>query len=65
MKEMNSLDEMVEQLMLKDKKTLSIMLVGAIQKIELAKRALSLVLQYELEPQDTELINKTVDQLIK
>lgn len=59
----NSQEEYFNDLMKKDKKTLSYMLLAAVHKLELARRALKIASEYELEEVDNEIIQKVLMEL--
>lgn len=63
---MNNVNDMVKELMNKDKKTLSYMVVGALHKLEIAKRTLRTMLKdYEFEEEDTKLFRAALQEVEK
>lgn len=63
---MNNVNDMVKELINKDKKTLSYMVVGALHKLEIAKRTLRTMLQdYEFEEEDTKLFIAALQEVEK
>lgn len=64
-KELTPLQEMLEKFKTYKKKELEYMLAGAIHKLEIARRALAIVNEYELEPMDKVLIDKAIEEILK
>lgn len=63
--ELTPLQEMLEKFKTYKKKELEYMLAGAIHKLEIARRALAIVNEYELEPMDKVLIDKAIEEILK
>lgn len=63
--ELTPLQEMLEKFKTYKKKELEYMLAGAIHKLEIARRALAIVNEYELEPMDKVLIDKAIEEVLK
>ena len=63
--ELTPLQEMLEKFKTYKKKELEYMLAGAIHKLEIARRALAIVNEYELEPMDKVLIDAAIEEILK
>lgn len=63
--ELTPLQEMLEKFKTYKKKELEYMLAGAIHKLEIARRALAIVDEYELEPMDKVLIDAAIEEVLK
>lgn len=63
--ELTPLQEMLEKFKTYKKKELEYMLAGAIHKLEIARRALAIVNEYELEPMDKVLIDKAIEEVLR
>lgn len=63
--ELTPLQEMLEKFKTYKKKELEYMLAGAIHKLEIARRALAIVNEYELEPMDKVLIDAAIAEVLK
>lgn len=63
--ELTPLQEMLEKFKTYKKKELEYMLAGAIHKLEIARRALAIVNEYELEPMDKALIDAAIAEVLK
>lgn len=64
-KGLTPLQEMLEKFKTYKKKELEYMLAGAIHKLEIARRALAIVDEYELEPMDKQLIEAAIEEVLK
>lgn len=63
---MKDINDIVKELMNKDKKTLSYMVIKALHKLEIAKRTLRTMLQdYEFEEEDTKLFKAALQEVEK
>lgn len=63
--ELTPLQEMLEKFKTYKKKELEYMLAGAIHKLEIARRALAIIDEYELEPTDKVLIDAAIEEVLK
>lgn len=63
--ELTPLQEMLEKFKTYKKKELEYMLAGAIHKLEIARRALAIVNEYELKPMDKVLIDAAIEEVLK
>lgn len=63
--ELTPLQEMLERFRTYKKKELEYMLAGAIHKLEIARRALAIIDEYELEPMDKQLVEAAIKEVLK
>lgn len=59
------LQEMLDKFKTYRKKELEYMLAGAIHKLEIARRALAIVDEYELEPADKQLLDAAIEEVLR